>query len=110
MAEVFPSASGQFAPYAVLVNQEDISSARDLADHGDRNTRDAGWNSVAARGSKKQFVVFAAVQCQLQIDFTRRLADAGSRDRSRLDFRAHVAFFTDVGKIGGEAVTDVDHG
>ena len=83
---------------------------RDVANLGDGDACDSGRDALATGRREKQFVVIAAVQGELQIDFVGWFADAGAGDGRGLDLRANSTLFADVREIGGEAVAEIDHG
>jgi len=81
-----------------------------MADLGHLNTGYPLRDALAARDSEEQFVVVAAVQGGLKVNFAARFSDVGEGYGVRANFSAHTAFFADVAEVGGEAVAEVDHG
>ena len=109
-AEMLPASGLEFVRDAAAIAQEDFASARDVTDLGDRHARDSRWYGSIAGCGEQEFVIFAAVQSEFEIDFMRWFANAGSRNEFRFHFGAHTAFFANVGEVGGKAITGVDHG
>jgi len=110
MLEVFPALRMEFCSHALVIHEDDVLLARDVANLGDVDARDSGRDLLATRGGEKQFVVVTAMQGELQIDFVSWPPDAGKRYRRSLDLRANTALFADMPEVGGKAVAEIDHG
>src|SRR5579872_3620079 len=110
MGEVFPSMRVQSVTDSVAADEEYLSGSRDTSDPSNADASQTRRDGLARRRGKKQFVVFAAVECQLEIYFVRRFTDGRLGYGFRQQLRSHAAFFADVGEVGGEAVAGVDHG
>ena len=110
VAKVFPASGMESVRYSTAIPQDYFASAGDSPDFDDRHARDLrGYGSIPGRG-EQEFVIFAAVQGELEIYFVRWFAHAGPRNGFCFHFGAHATFFADVGKVGGESVAGVDHG
>ncbi len=94
----------------MLVYQNNAFPPSDVAELRNLDASDVGRHSPAAGSSEEQFVVVAAVQGGLKVNFAARFSDVGEGDGVRANFSAHTAFFADVAEVGGEAVAEVDHG
>jgi hypothetical protein len=110
MLEVFPALRMEFRSHALVIHEDDVPLARNVANLGDVDTRDSGRDLLATRPREKQFVVVTAMQGKLQIDFVNWLPDAGAGDARSLDLRANTTLFADMPEVGGEAVAEIDHG
>jgi len=107
---MLPALGTEFESHALIIHEDDVLLARDVADLGDVDTRDSGRDLLPARPREKQFVVVTAMQGKLQVDFVNWLADAGARYSRSLDLRANTTLFADMPEVGGEAVAEIDHG
>lgn len=85
-------------------------AAPNLTDLGYRDASDSLRDGLVARSREKQFVVFAAVQRESQIDLAGGLRNAGERYGLGLNLRPHAAFVADMTEVGGKAIAKVDHG
>lgn len=107
---MLPTFGTKLNAYIMLVHQNDALPPRDVADPGDLDTSNAARDALATRGGEEKFVILAAMQSGLKIDFVSRSADRGERYGVGPNFRAHSALFTNMGEVGGEAIADIDHG
>src|SRR5271169_5139195 len=109
-AKVFPSVRLELGRDTGRAQQENLSLARDLPDLRKRDSGNASRNPFAAGRGKQQFVVFAAVEGELEINLPRWPAYTGPWDGFLLHLRTDAAFFADVGQDGRQPVAGVDHG
>jgi len=107
---MLPTLGVEFESHALVIHENDVLLARDVANLGDVDTRDSGRDLLATRPREKQFVVVTAMQGKLQIDFVSWLPDAGAGDGRSLDLRANTTLFADMPKVGGKAIAEIDHG
>src|SRR5579864_9172311 len=106
---MLPAARMQFIGYAIWTSNKNSVSANDLADLGYGHSRDLVWEAFSWRDGEQQFIVFPAMQSEVEVHFAGRLPDAGARDQGGVQFRAYSAFFANMGQVGGKAVAGVDH-
>ncbi len=95
---------------------DSLSSLANGADAG--NAKSKGLRSlfslrlVTWREGKEQLIIFASGQCQRhRVESSRcSIGAAGGREgkRAKIEFRADMAFFTDMAEIAGQAVRYVD--
>ena len=85
---MLPALRSQPAAYAVLVEEENLFAARDVADLCNGHTSKFFWNSLGAGRSEQQLVIVSSVQRELEIDFLLRLMEAGARNGFGLDLRS----------------------
>ena len=76
----------------------------DATDLGNGDSGNFARQAGRGRNSEKQFVVFSAMEGLLE---GRAGVDG---EQSDIDFGGYPGFFAEVGKIGGEAVAEVDGG
>ncbi len=107
---MLPTLGAEFESHALVIYEDDVLLARDVANLGDVDTRDSGRDLLATRPREKQFVVVTAMQGKLQVDFVSWLPDAGARYSRGLDLRANTTLFANMPEVGGEAVAEIDHG
>ena len=110
MLEVLPALGTEFGTDTVLIHQDHVLITGDVTDLRDGNACDSAGETFATACGEKQFVVVAAMQRELQLDFAGRFPDVGAGDRWGVDLRADAALFADVPEIRGEAVAEIDHG
>ena len=63
--EVLPALGAEFESCALVIHEDDVPIPSDVADLADDNARDSRGNTLAAGRGEKQFVIVAAVQCEL---------------------------------------------
>ena len=107
---MLPTLGVEFESHALVIHEDDVLLARDVANLGDVDARDLGRDLLPARRGEKQFVVITAMQSKLQIDFAGQLPYGGTGYGRGLDLRANAAFFADMPEVRGEAVAEIDHG
>src|ERR1700723_3698357 len=106
---MFPSLGLEFGSRFASFFQVDLASAGDLANLRYGNSGNSGWDPFRTRSGEKEFVVLSAVEREFHLNFPQWPANSGQRDRLCLQFCPYLAFFADVGEIGGEAVAGIDH-
>jgi hypothetical protein len=107
---MLPTLGAQLESHALVIHEDELLVARDVANLGDVDTCDSGMDSLATRHREKQFVVITAMQSELQIDFVGWFPYAGTGYSRGLDLRANTTLFADMPQICGEAVAEIDHG
>src|SRR5580692_116428 len=99
MLEMLPALGVEFESYTLVIHEDEVLVARDVANLGDVDARDSGRDLLATRPREKQFVVVPAMQGKLQIDFVSWLPYAGTRYSRGLDLRANTALFADMPEV-----------
>ena len=66
---MLPSSGLQWLANAAPDQQNNLPAAGNAPDPGDGDPPDPGWDELALRSREQEFVVFAAMQGQLQIEF-----------------------------------------
>src|SRR6202158_6546783 len=94
--EVLPALRLELSGDTPRVAQEDLRRTGDAADLGQSNPGNFGWNPLARRGGEKQFVVFAAVEREVEIDFAGRLSHAGPGNQGGGAGGSPARFFTEM--------------
>ena len=105
---MLPASGHKFVGDALGVPDKSLPRAGDDADLGESNSGKLRRNALGGRNGEQKFVIFAAVQGQVEINLARGLAHAGAGNECGFDFRSHAAFFADVGQVGGKAVAEVN--
>jgi hypothetical protein len=80
---MLPASRVEFVGDAVGIPQEDFANARDVTDLRDRHAGDSRRNFPIPGRGEQEFVIFAAVQSELEIYFVRWLSHAGPRNGFR---------------------------
>lgn len=109
LCEVLPASGAKVRASAAFIDENDPLLARDAADAGDGNPRDANRDTFPGGQCEEKFVVFAAIEGYAKINRSRLSPNPRARNGVGRDFCTHSRFFADVGEIGGEAVAQIDH-
>ena len=75
-SKVFPAVGLKFTGGPVLILHNDLMSAYDLPDLGDWYSSNSLRDALAGSGREQEFVIFATVEGEIEIDFTRGLPNA----------------------------------
>ena len=109
LAEVLPSAGFQRHRFIIHPVKSDLPARRNPPDLGERNTRERSGHTSTSGDGEQQFVVFPAMQCQIQINRSR-LPDSRVGNAAGVDFGSNATLLTDMSQIRGESIAGVDHG
>src|SRR6476660_7250348 len=71
LPKVLPAAGFQRLGFTVHPAQEDLPPRGNPPNFGERNAREHPGHTCASRNGEQQFVIFAAMQCEIQVDRSR---------------------------------------
>ena len=80
LREVLPSLREQFVSFAALRHDKDFPAANNMSNLRNRNPGNASRNTPSAWHGKEQFIVFSAVQSEVQINFIGWFSNGGPRN------------------------------
>src|SRR5215475_7862325 len=96
---MLPALWVQFGSETFRVPHKDALAAGDSSDLCDRDSCDLLRDALGSECGKKQFVIFPAVQAEVEINFPCRPSHRCSRDQGRINFRPDAALLTNVGEV-----------
>ncbi len=110
LAEMLPALGLQLDANSVIIHEHHSFPPLNASNQRDRHAGDATGNALAARGREQKLVFVSAMQSVARLDFVSISSDFGPGDGTGEDLGANLRFLTDMREVGGETITDVDHG
>ena len=107
---MFPAARSEFANTLLRARDKYLPRPGDSADLGDRYSGDVTGNALARRNGEEQFVIFSAMEGQVEIDFTHWSSHVSPGNERCVEHGSYATLFANVRQIGRQAITRIDHG
>src|ERR1700730_9528009 len=96
MPKVLPTVGLQPRSSTGLVDERYLLAPGDLANAGDRHSRDLGRHATLPPGGKQQFIIFAAMKREIQLDWFKRFAQQRARNCLCPNLSTHAAFLANM--------------